>query len=47
METMTVKELIEALKKYDENMPVMVSPYVLDIQEGVIENKVFNYLIIK
>lgn len=47
METMTVKELIEALKEYDENMPVMISPFILDIQEGVIENKVFNYLIIK
>lgn len=47
METMTVKELIEALKKHDENMPVMISSFILDIQEGVIEDKMFNYLIIK
>lgn len=47
MGTWTVKELIESLKKYDENMPIKISPFVIDIQEGVIENKVFNYLIIK
>lgn len=43
METLTVEQLIEQLQKYDKKLPVMISPFVIDIQEGVVEKTIGNY----
>jgi hypothetical protein len=49
METLTVEQLIEQLQKYDKKLPVMISPFVTDIQEGVVEKTIgdYKYLLIK
>ena len=49
METLTVEQLIKQLQKYDKKLPVMISPFVIDIQEGVVEKAIgdYKYLLIK
>lgn len=44
METLSVKELIEKLKKFDGNLPVVIGPWHTDIQEGVKESN--GYILI-